>query len=89
MHQTRAWLFTDERPLPADIERFLDAGEPSVLMGFGSTPAPGGAVPAVATAARALGRRLIVAGGWAELTSCANVPTPTTASSRSPPRPRR
>lgn len=67
--QTGAWLFTDERALPADVERFLDAGEPPVLVGFGSMPAPGGAVPAVAAAARALGRRLIVAGGWAELTA--------------------
>jgi vancomycin aglycone glucosyltransferase len=34
--QTGAWILPDERPLPADLLTFLDAGEPPVYLGFGS-----------------------------------------------------
>src|SRR5215813_2995963 len=33
---TGAWILPDERPLPADLEAFLDAGTPPVYVGFGS-----------------------------------------------------
>ncbi|MET9693661.1 glycosyltransferase, partial [Streptomyces sp. NPDC006514] len=36
--QTGAWILHDERPLPADLEAFLDAGTPPVYVGFGSMP---------------------------------------------------
>ena len=36
--QTGAWILPDERPLPADLEAFLDAGAPPVYVGFGSMP---------------------------------------------------
>ncbi|MEV6348138.1 glycosyltransferase [Actinoplanes sp. NPDC051851] len=35
--QTGAWVTPDDRPLPAEVEEFLDAGDPPVYIGFGST----------------------------------------------------
>ncbi|CCH34065.1 glycosyltransferase [Actinosynnema sp. NPDC047251] len=66
--QTGAWTVPDDRPLPAGVEDFLRAGEPPVYFGFGSTPATPELGAAVVAAARAVGRRAIVAGGWAGLT---------------------
>lgn len=67
--RTGAWFLPDERPLPADLEAFLDAGEPPVYVGFGSMPVHvlKGAAEAAVAAARGLGRRVIVSRGWAEL----------------------
>jgi vancomycin aglycone glucosyltransferase len=67
--QTGAWILPDDRPLPADLETFLAAGTPPVYVGFGSIPmgaAKDLAQDAIA-AIRGHGRRVIVAGGWAEL----------------------
>ncbi|MFF8833466.1 glycosyltransferase [Streptomyces sp. NPDC015131] len=67
--QTGAWLPHGERPLPADLVEFLDAGAPPVYVGFGSMPlhaAPDAARVAVETV-RALGHRVLVARGWAAL----------------------
>lgn len=67
--QTGAWIMPDERPLPADLVEFLDAGDPPVYVGFGSmqmTGAPDTAEVAVA-AIRAHGRRVLVSRGWADL----------------------
>jgi vancomycin aglycone glucosyltransferase len=67
--QTGAWILPDERPLPADLEAFLDAGTPPVYVGFGSIPMRAsediaqGAIEAI----RAQGRRALVARGWADL----------------------
>jgi vancomycin aglycone glucosyltransferase len=67
--QTGAWLLHDERPLPADLEAFLDAGTPPVYVGFGSMTLLGAkdvgrtAIEAV----RAQGRRAVLARGWANL----------------------
>ncbi len=67
--QTGAWIVPDDRPLPTDLEAFLDAGEPPVYVGFGSmamrTAPDLGRV--VLEAARASGRRVILGRGWAEL----------------------
>jgi hypothetical protein len=38
--QTGAWILPDERPLPAELEAFLDAGTPPVYVGFGSMRTP-------------------------------------------------
>ena len=43
--QTGAWILPDERPLPADLEAFLDAGTPPVYVGFSSVRAPRGRRP--------------------------------------------
>ncbi|MCK2214808.1 glycosyltransferase [Actinomadura sp. ATCC 31491] len=65
--QTGAWLLPDERPLPAELEAFLDAGEPPVYYGFGSMRVPDGLAEAVAGSARELGVRAVVARGWGQL----------------------
>jgi vancomycin aglycone glucosyltransferase len=65
--QTGAWILPDNRPLDPEVEAFLDAGEPPVYLGFGSTHAPEDIASTVIEAARALGRRTIVSRGWADL----------------------
>ena len=67
--QTGAWILPDDRPLPDELQSFLDAGEPPVYVGFGSMAmraSPDLAQVAV-EAARAHGRRLILTRGWADL----------------------
>ncbi|MCR6485608.1 glycosyltransferase [Amycolatopsis sp. OK19-0408] len=66
-----AWVLTDDRPLPARLAQFLDAGEPPVYVGFGSMAAHAPAdIARVATeAVRAHGRRIVLGSGWAGLTS--------------------
>ena len=65
--QTGAWILPDDRPLPADLMAFLDAGTPPVYVGFGSVRAPEGAARAAVDAIRAQGRRAIFGRGWADL----------------------
>lgn len=67
--QTGAWILPDERSLPADLTAFLERGRPPVYLGYGSISiqtAKDAASVAVA-AIRALGRRMVIASGWAEL----------------------
>jgi vancomycin aglycone glucosyltransferase len=56
------------------LERFLEAGEPPVYFGFGSIRVPQGLSQAMIQAARALGRRVIILRGWADLTLLDNEP---------------
>src|SRR5690606_37821232 len=65
--QTGAWILPDDRPLSAELEAFLDGGEPPVYFGFGSMRAPEGLSRVMIESARALGRRAIVSRGWADL----------------------
>jgi vancomycin aglycone glucosyltransferase len=67
--RTGAWIVPDDRPLPADLVAFLDAGAPPVYVGFGSMPMHAAAdVAQVAVeAVRARGRRALVLRGWADL----------------------
>ncbi|OBI05019.1 glycosyltransferase [Mycobacterium scrofulaceum] len=67
--QTGAWLLPDERPLPAAVVAFLDAGPPPVYAGFGSMPmrAAKDLSSAVVEAVRALGHRAILYRGWSGL----------------------
>jgi vancomycin aglycone glucosyltransferase len=65
--QTGAWILPDDRPLASEIEAFLDAGAPPVYCGFGSIRAPEGLARAMIASVRALGRRVILSRGWAEL----------------------
>ncbi|WP_272264116.1 glycosyltransferase [Streptomyces xanthophaeus] len=67
--QTGAWVLPDERPLPPDLEAFLDAGTPPVYVGFGSMAVRGGedAARIAIEAVRAQGRRVLLGSGWAEL----------------------
>lgn len=67
--QTGAWVLPDERPLPADLEAFLEAGTAPVYVGFGSMAVRGGdeAARVAIEAVRAKGRRVLVGRGWADL----------------------
>jgi vancomycin aglycone glucosyltransferase len=65
--QTGAWILPDERPLPADLLAFLDAGSPPVHVGFGSLQAPKDFAKTAVDVVRAQGRRVLVSRGWAEL----------------------
>ncbi|MFI6764591.1 glycosyltransferase [Streptomyces sp. NPDC050355] len=67
--QTGAWVLPDERPLPAELEEFLDAGTPPVYVGFGSIPLrdPEDVARVVIEAIRTQGRRAVVSRGWADL----------------------
>jgi vancomycin aglycone glucosyltransferase len=67
--QTGAWILPDERPLPAALVAFLDAGTPPVYVGFGSMPmrASTDVAQVAIEAVRAQGRRAVVARGWADL----------------------
>ena len=65
--QTGAWILPDDRPLPADLEAFLEAGTPPVYASFGSVRAPEDAARVAIEAIRAQGRRAVVSRGWADL----------------------
>ncbi|KQY89856.1 glycosyltransferase [Brevundimonas sp. Root1423] len=66
--QTGAWILPDARPLAADLEAFLEAGAPPVYVGFGSIALPSTreAARIAVEAARAQGRRVVLARGWVE-----------------------
>ncbi|NUQ20638.1 MAG: glycosyltransferase family 1 protein [Gemmatimonadaceae bacterium] len=72
--QTGAWILPDEHPLSAELERFLDAGEPPIYFGFGSIRAPQNLSAAMIESARRLGRRAIVSRGWADLSLVDDAP---------------
>ncbi|MFC3993975.1 glycosyltransferase [Actinoplanes siamensis] len=67
--QTGAWILPDDRPLPADLLAFLDAGQPPVYVGFGSMAAyvSKDIAQVAIEAVRAQGRRIVLARGWAGL----------------------
>ncbi|MFG2236426.1 glycosyltransferase [Streptomyces sp. NPDC048723] len=67
--QTGAWVLPDDRPLPADLVAFLDAGARPVYVGFGSMAVRAGedAARVAIEAVRASGRRVLVGRGWADL----------------------
>jgi vancomycin aglycone glucosyltransferase len=65
--QTGAWILPDHRPLSRELEAFLAAGEPPIYFGFGSIRAPRDISKMMIETARALGRRVIVSRGWADL----------------------
>ncbi|MET7606162.1 glycosyltransferase [Streptomyces avermitilis] len=67
--QTGAWILPDERPLPADLVAFLEAGAPPVYVGFGSMPmrASTDVARVAVEAVRAQGHRVLVGRGWADL----------------------
>ncbi|WP_043663062.1 glycosyltransferase [Streptomyces xylophagus] len=65
--QTGAWTLPDERPLPADLLAFLEAGAPPVYVGFGSMSPSPDIVRRAVEAIRAQGHRVLVSRGWADL----------------------
>ncbi|WP_406238896.1 glycosyltransferase [Nocardia sp. NBC_01009] len=72
--QTGAWIVPDERPLPAELEAFLDAGTPPVYIGFGSMLVHNGIARVAIEAIRAHNRRALLARGWAELAVIDDLP---------------
>lgn len=66
--QTGAWILPDERPLPAELEAFLEAGAPPVYVGFGSIALQStkDAARTAIEAIRARGRRVVLARGWVD-----------------------
>jgi vancomycin aglycone glucosyltransferase len=60
-------VLPDERPLDPELEAFLAAGEPPVYFGFGSMRMPAELASVIVAAVRAVGRRAVVAAGWAGL----------------------
>ena len=68
VRQTGAWILPDGRPLPAELQAFLDAGEPPVYLGFGSMRTVGvDSARAAVEAIRAQDRRVLMGRGWAGL----------------------
>ena len=68
VRQTGAWILPDERPLPAELLAFLDAGELPVYLGFGSMRTVGAdSARAAVEAIRAQDRRVVIGRGWAGL----------------------
>jgi vancomycin aglycone glucosyltransferase len=67
VRQTGAWMLRDERPLSGELQAFLDAGDPPIYFGFGSTRATHDLGRVMIESARACGRRAIVSRGWADL----------------------
>jgi vancomycin aglycone glucosyltransferase len=65
--QTGAWILSDDRPLPRELEAFLDSGESPFFFGLGSTRPPQQAAPVMLEAARALRRRVIMSRDWFEV----------------------
>jgi vancomycin aglycone glucosyltransferase len=66
--QTGAWILPDERPLPAELLTFLNAGEQPVYAGFGSMrTVDEDSARAVIEAIRAQDRRVLLGRGWAGL----------------------
>ncbi|MEV5837279.1 glycosyltransferase [Nocardia sp. NPDC052112] len=65
--QTGAWIVPDERPLPAELAAFLEAGTPPVYIGFGSMRVRNDIAQVAIEAIRAQNRRVLLSRGWAEL----------------------
>lgn len=67
--QTGAWILPDERPLPAELLAFLEAGEPPVYVGFGSMVVESArdAARVAIEALRAQRRRAVLLRGWADI----------------------
>jgi vancomycin aglycone glucosyltransferase len=65
--QTGAWLTDDQRPLAPDLEAFLAGGEPPIYFGLGSMRGAQETVREAVESARALGKRVVLQRGWADL----------------------
>jgi vancomycin aglycone glucosyltransferase len=65
--QTGAWIRPDERPLPAELDKWLSAGPAPVYLSFGSMRAPHDMARVTIEAIRGLGGRVLIGRGWAEL----------------------
>jgi vancomycin aglycone glucosyltransferase len=66
---TDAWVLDEPGTLDARVEAFLQQAPAPIYIGFGSMVAPGAPelVAQAVAAVRAIGRRAVIAGGWASL----------------------
>jgi vancomycin aglycone glucosyltransferase len=66
---TDAWMLDEPGTLDARVEAFLERGAAPIYIGFGSMIAPRAPelVAQAVAAVRAVGRRAVIAGGWAAL----------------------
>jgi vancomycin aglycone glucosyltransferase len=66
--QTGAWILADQRPMSPELVAFIEAGAPPVYVGFGSIALPStrDAARTAIEVARAQGRRVVLARGWAD-----------------------
>jgi UDP:flavonoid glycosyltransferase YjiC (YdhE family) len=69
VRQTGAVFMPEREDLPAEVERFLDAGPPPVYIGFGSMADPDAVTTSrrVLEAVRLVGARVLLSRGWAGL----------------------
>jgi len=69
VEQTGAWIRPDPRPLPPALDAFLQDGNPTIYIGFGSIPLRPShdAARVCIGAARRLGLRVVLGSGWAGL----------------------
>ena len=69
VYSTDAWVFAESADLDPRLETFLRHGSPPIYIGFGSMVAKNARdlVSHAVAAARLVGCRLVVAGGWAGL----------------------
>ncbi len=65
--QTGAWILPDPSALSAELEAFLQNGEPPIYLGFGSMPVAADVARTIIETVRLTGRRVILSRGWAEL----------------------
>jgi len=65
--RTGAWILPDQRPLPCEVEAFLEAGDPPVFVGFGSMLVEQESARNTIEAIRTHGRRVMVGRGWSGL----------------------
>jgi vancomycin aglycone glucosyltransferase len=67
--RTDAWVLNEPGALDARVEAFLQHGPAPIYIGFGSMIAPRAPelVAQAVAAVRAIGRRAVIAGGWAAL----------------------
>src|SRR5205823_3873966 len=67
--RTDPWILRNAGALDPGVAAFVRAGQPPIYAGFGSMVAPSSLElgPRIVRAAALLGRRVIVAGGWASL----------------------
>ncbi|HEX7304918.1 glycosyltransferase [Lentzea sp.] len=65
--QTGAWLLDDRRSLAAELEEFLDRGDPPVYFGLGSVRGAQRTAEDAVESARAVGKRVVLHRGWADL----------------------
>ncbi|KQU06309.1 hypothetical protein ASG56_00975 [Rhodococcus sp. Leaf7] len=68
---TRRAMDNGREPLPEDLRAWLRSGPAPVYVGFGSMSVPGGpaTVDTIVSAVRRAGRRVVIAGGWADIGS--------------------